>query len=213
MRIGTWNLEGKWSCGHLALLQSQGCDVWLLTEVPTAASIPGMVAHRTAQPMGLRKTWAGIFSNVDVMTRPDPHPATAMADCDGFRLMSSVLPWRSCGTSWEGSTLAEKMSGTLSSLREHIDEATVWGGDWNQALEGRDYVGSLTGRTEILELVHDSHLSVPTSALGSASKGHRSIDHIAVPINWNVVGAHLLRAAIEGHRLSDHDAYVVTVDS
>ncbi len=62
------------------------------------------------------------------------------------------------------------------------------------------------------ELVGDYQLSVPTSALGSASKGHRSIDHIAVPINWDVVGAHRVEAAVEGHRLSDHDAYVVTID-
>ena len=72
------------------------------------ASIPGMTAHRTAQAMGPQKTWAGVFSTVDVMTQPDPHPATAMVVGAGFRLMSSVLPWRSCGASWEGSTLAEK---------------------------------------------------------------------------------------------------------
>jgi hypothetical protein len=212
VRIGTWNLEGKWSSDHLALLQDQECDVWLLTEVPTQASIPGMAAHCTVSPMGPRKTWAGIFSIVDVIAQPDPHPATAMAQCDGLRLMSSVLPWRSCGASWEGSTLSEKMCVTLSSLREHIDEATVWGGDWNQAFEGRDYVGSTDGRQEILNLLNTSQLSVPTSALGSATKGHRSIDHIAVPIVWDVAGAHRLEAAIEGHRLSDHDAYVVTID-
>ena len=212
MRIGTWNLEGRWSSQHLALLQDQDCDVWLLTEVHTDASIPGMKAHRTQQAMGARKTWAGIFSSVDVAKQPDPHPATAMVLCDGFRLMSSVLPWRSCGGSWAGSTLAEKMSVTLSKLREHIDEATIWGGDWNQALEGRDHVGSLGGRKEILALVNNSRLSVPTSTLASASKGHRSIDHIAVPVAWDVTGARRLPAAVEGRRLSDHDAYVVSVD-
>lgn len=212
MRIGTWNLEGKWSSDHLALLQGQECDVWLLTEVPTEASIPGMTAHRTAQAMGPRKTWAGIFSSADVITQPDPHPATAMVLCDGFRLMSSVLPWRTCGASWEGSTLAEKMSFTLSTLREHIDETTIWGGDWNQALEGRDYVGSSAGRKGILELVNDSRLSVPTTTLGSASRGHRAIDHIAIPISWDVTAVQRLEAAVAGRRLSDHDAYVVSVD-
>ena len=131
---------------------------------------------------------------------------------DGFRVMSSVLPWRSCGASWEGSTLAEKMSITLSSLRGHIDDMTVWGGDWNQALEGRDYVGSMVGREKILELVNDAGLSVPTGALGSASRGHRSVDHIAIPISWDVVGVQRLQAAVAGHRLSDHDAYVVSID-
>ena len=212
MRIGTWNLEGKWSSRHLALLQGQECDVWLLTEVPHEASIPGKAAHRTAQAMGPRKTWAGIFSSLDVTTLPDPHHATAMAHCDSFRLISSVLPWRSCGASWDGETLAEKMSVTLSSLRVHINSTTIWGGDWNQALEGRDYVGSAGGRKEILKLVNDSQLSVPTSTLASASKGHRTIDHIAVPINWDVAGAHRLGAAVDGQRLSDHDAYVVSVD-
>ncbi|MGZ8803468.1 MAG: hypothetical protein ACXWZL_12900 [Mycobacterium sp.] len=30
------------------------------------------------------------------------------------------------------------MSSTLSSFREHIDETTIGGGDWNQALESRE---------------------------------------------------------------------------
>lgn len=212
MRIGTWNLEGKWSSEHLALLRAQECDVWLLTEIHTQASIPGMAAHRTASPMGPMKTWAGIFSIVDVIAQPDPHPATAMAHCDGLRLMSSVLPWRSCREPWKGSTISEKTRATLSSLRKHIDEATVWGGDWNQALEGPEYVGSSDGRREILNLLGTSQLSVPTSALGSATRGHRSIDHIAVPIAWDVAAVHRVEAAIEGHRLSDHDAYMVTIE-
>ena len=135
-----------------------------------------------------------------------------MAHCDGFLLMSSVLPWRSCGVSWEGSALAEKVSVTLSSLRRHLDKTAIWGGDWNQALEGRDYVGSSGGRAEILKLVNDSHLSVPTRTLASASRGHRSIDHIAVPILWDATGAHRLEAAVGGKRLSDHDACLVSVD-
>jgi hypothetical protein len=212
VRIGTWNLAGRWSSDHLALLQDQECDVWLLTEVPTEASIPGMTAHRTVSPMEPRKTWAGIFSAFDVIAQPDPHHATAMVHCDGLRLMSSVLPWRSCGASWEGSSLFEKMGVTLASLREHVDGTTVWGGDWNQALEGRDYVGSMDGQEEILTLLNTSELSVPTRSLGSATKGHRSIDHIAVPITWDVAGAYRLVASTRGHRLSDHDAYVVTID-
>ena len=211
MRIGTWNLEGKWSSRHLALVEGQECDVWLLTEVPHEASIPGMAAHRTAQAMGRGKAWAGIFSFLDVIPLPDPHRATAMAHGDGLRLLSSVLPWRACGASWGGSNLAEKMSTTLSSLSEHIDETTIWGGDWNQALEGRDYVGS-SGRKSILELVDAAQLSVPTRTLASAARGHRSIDHIAVPISWDVTSAHRLEATVDGQRLSDHDAYVVSVD-
>ena len=34
MRIGTWNLEGKWSPDHEAVLLHLNCDVLLLTEPP-----------------------------------------------------------------------------------------------------------------------------------------------------------------------------------
>ncbi|WP_267128537.1 MULTISPECIES: hypothetical protein [unclassified Nocardioides] len=33
MRIGTWNLAGRWDARHLALLEAMDCDVLLLTEV------------------------------------------------------------------------------------------------------------------------------------------------------------------------------------
>lgn len=131
VRIGTCNLESKCSSNHLALLEGQECDGWFLTAMPSEASIPDTKAHRTAHVMCPRKTWAGIFSSRDLTTQPDPH-------CDGLRLMCSVLPWRSRGASREGSAQAEKMSSTLSSFREHIDETTIRGGDWNQALESRE---------------------------------------------------------------------------
>ena len=59
VRIGTWNLEGKWSPEHLALLDREDCDVWLLTEAHIDASIPGMEIHRTAELMGPRKDVGG----------------------------------------------------------------------------------------------------------------------------------------------------------
>jgi hypothetical protein len=41
MRIGTWNLQGRWDLRHLELLSAHDCDVWLLTEVnKTASSSP-----------------------------------------------------------------------------------------------------------------------------------------------------------------------------
>ena len=212
MRIGTWNLEGKWSPDHLALLTRQNCDVWLLTEVRAEVAIPGMQGHRTADFMDPGRSWAAILSTLDATLQPDPHPATAMVDIEGFRFMSSVLPWRSCGPSWEGATLADKLGATLGVLGKYVDRTTVWGGDWNQALEGPEYVGSLDGRRQIIELTREAGLSVPTSTLASASKGHRAIDHVAVPIDWDVNAAYRVAAQAGGHRLSDHDAYVISVD-
>ena len=212
VRIGTWNLEGKWSPQHRELLEREGCDVWLLTEIHIDAAIAGMHVHRTGELMGPQKSWAAIFSTAALAAQPDPHRATALATIDGIEFMSSVLPWRSCGPSWPGSTLAEKMEATLEDLREQITGTTVWGGDWNQAFEGSDYVGSRDGREQLLELIHAAGLSLPTRSLGGASPGHRSIDHIAVPIGWDIQGAYRISAAFNGRRLSDHDAYVVSID-
>lgn len=211
MRIGTWNLAGKWSPEHLALLEREECDVWLLTEVHVDAEIPGMQAHRTAEPMGPGKTWAAVIGGVAPEGLPDPHRATAFAHIDGIPVLSSVLPWRSCGAAWRGSNLAEKQTSTLSDLVRVIDAASVWGGDWNQALEGRDYVGTRNGRDEVLKLTEAKQLSVPTRSLSSATPGQRSIDHIAVPTGWDVNGAYRVAAETDGRRLSDHDAYIVCV--
>ncbi|MFZ0530145.1 MAG: hypothetical protein WAL91_06375 [Propionicimonas sp.] len=41
MRIGTWNLEGRWNPNQVELLLAQDCDVWLLTEVHEDALMTG----------------------------------------------------------------------------------------------------------------------------------------------------------------------------
>lgn len=107
--------------------------------------------------------------------------------------------------------MAEKQALTLAEIEPIINQATVWGGDWNQALEGRDYVGTGAGRAAITELLDARQLSVPTKSLASATPGHQSIDHIAVPKAWHVLDVGRISANVQGRRLSDHDAYVVSV--
>jgi hypothetical protein len=46
MRIGTWNLDGRWSDEHAKFLQRQDCNVWLLTEVRTDLDLLGY-GHRS----------------------------------------------------------------------------------------------------------------------------------------------------------------------
>jgi hypothetical protein len=211
VRIGTWNMAGRWSAEHRAFLEDEGCDVWLLTEVPLEAKISGMTAYRTAATMQPHKSWAAVVGRVPPEGRSDPHRATASAVIGDVRFLSSVLPWRSCGASWEGSSLAEKQALTLAELSPLINERTVWGGDWTQALEGTDYVGTRAGRAAITAVLEASRLSLPTRSLGSATTGHRSIDHIAVPMTWDVLAAWRIPADVRGRRLSDHDAYVVSI--
>lgn len=71
---------------------------------------------------------------------------------------------------------------------------------------------NLEGRRQVLELIDESKLSVPTSSPASASTVHRTIDHIAVPLSCDVDAAYRVPAYAGLRRLSDHDAYVVSVD-
>ena len=84
----------------------------------------------------------------------------------------------------------------------------VWGGDWNHALSGREYAGSLGGRKVVLDAVDQLDLSVPTADLPHPIDGLLSIDHVAVP-RGTATTASRLPAERDGTRLSDHDAYVV----
>ena len=84
----------------------------------------------------------------------------------------------------------------------------IWGGDWNHALDGREYAGSTAGRAAILELVASRGLKVVTAAEPHATDGLLSIDHIAVPASWGVESSRRVIAVAGGRRLSDHDAYV-----
>jgi len=41
LRIGTWNLAGRWKDAHKSLLLRQDCDAWLLTEVGESLELDG----------------------------------------------------------------------------------------------------------------------------------------------------------------------------
>ena len=58
MRIGTWNLDAKWSARHCEFLESLQCDVLLLTEVPIEVDLTGMVDHHSNQRMARDESWA-----------------------------------------------------------------------------------------------------------------------------------------------------------
>ncbi len=128
--------------------------------------------------------------------------------------VSSVLPWKGCGPDlpWVGDRHADKTENAVDELVEKLSglPLLVWGGDWNHALTGREYAGSLGGRSAVLGAVDHLGLAVPTAELPHAIKGLLSIDHIAVPRAWS---SSVLRvsAALDGRRLSDHDAYMVEV--
>jgi hypothetical protein len=214
VRIGTWNLAGRWSEQHLEVLLDQDCDVWLLTEVRSDVSLPGYHSHATLGTMATRRHWAGIFSRAELQPIPDPHPASAAALAFGLYWCSSILPWRSCGSvPWGEGTSNEKTSKALDQLLGSLPQSgLVWGGDWNHAMNGREYTGSVAGRTAIKAALVGLQLTLPTAQAPHRVADLLSIDHIAVPESATIHST--TRIVAQDHsanRLSDHDAYAIDV--
>jgi hypothetical protein len=213
MRIGTWNPAGRWSEARAEFLASLECDVLLLTEVHHETRIPGMRGRTTYALMASDRFWAGVFSTGSQMGYPDPHGVAAMAVVDGITCVSSVLPWRTCGSGhpWMGERHADKTANAVAPIAR-LRSPLVWGGDWNHALEGTDHVGSREGPDHIFGVLDAQSLQVPTADLG-AHRGERSIDHVAVQKEWVLIDAVHVPAVVDEKRLSDHDAYVVVVEA
>jgi hypothetical protein len=209
-RIGTWNLAGRWSDEHRGFLEALDCDVLLLTEVSDRVELPGPAIHRTEREVAARRRWAGIWSRRPMTPLPDPHGASAMAEIDGLRVCSSILPWRSCGSRepWVGANTHARTVDAVDAVA--AAEPAVWGGDWNHALVGREYAGSKAGRLHLLDVLDRLGLAPRTTDAPHQIKGLLAIDHVAVPTQWEARTEHHSALVPDG-RLSDHDAYVVEV--
>jgi hypothetical protein len=216
VRIGTWNLAGRWSAHHADLLLAADCDLWLLTEVSERTTLPGYTLHVSTTEMARKRRWAGVASRLPLWPEPDPHPASARAQVGSFTCVSSVLPWRSATKEpWVGDRHADRTDHAVATLTEplKITDRLVWGGDWNHALTGREYAGSQGGRRAIEQALDRLRLDVPTAELPHRIDGLRSIDHVAVPQGWSKDATRLIaEQEHDGKRLSDHDAYVVEVE-
>ena len=211
VRIGTWNLAGRWSPAQLDVLVAQDCDVWLLTEVRKDVRFPGYRPHVTTAEMARGRHWAGVFSRSPLTPLPDPHVASAAAVVDGVTYCSSILPWRSCGpVPWGDGSTAERTARALDALIAALPRHDlVWGGDWNHSLVGSEWAGSKAGRVHIEAALDAFGLQVTTRHLPHRIDGIASIDHIAVPREATVVNAAQVSAVGPEGRLSDHDVYVV----
>jgi hypothetical protein len=211
MRIGTWNLAGRWDARRRALVESLDADVWLFTEVSEGSGLPGFDAVSTDSEMAPGRRWAAVLAREGLRPLPQPHPATAAASLAGVTLWSSILPWRTCDgqSPWVGRDHAARTSATLDALASAApDGPLVWGGDWNHALQGPEYAGNTAGRTALLATIDRFGLGVPTAHLEHHLPGLHSIDHIAVPTTWRC-NASRVSARLDGTRLSDHDIYLV----
>lgn len=82
MRIGTWNIAGRWSEHHQSLVADADCDVWLLTEVNERTELPGYALHLSEARMAPRRRWAGVASR------------QLMASCTDLQAPTTQLPHR-----------------------------------------------------------------------------------------------------------------------
>lgn len=228
LRIGTWNLNTKKATPRqIALrldqtrfMEKQDCDIWLLTEVPRSFEMqPGTVTFSQAMGGAADKAFAAVWGRTGAAELPEIHAAAAFAKVGDLRVCSCVLPWHAAPSqSWPvKGDLATIIDEAISGLRDGLSdglEDLVWGGDWNQALEGTDHVGTAAGRSAVLALLKTLDLTAPTTGLDKHTvKGeHRSIDHIAVRNHWKAGVATRVIAENAGGRLSDHDAYILEVD-
>lgn len=214
MKIGTWNLQGRWRSGQAAFILEQDCDVLLLTEVSEFFRLEGYCQHATAGRMARRRHWAAVLSRRPLVGLPDPHPTSAMASIGDLTFCSSVLPWRSCGKlpPWVGAKHAEKTKAALDTLLLALpSDRLVWGGDFNQSLMGKDWSGSKGGCRHIRAMLDQLALQVPTEALPHRIAGVMSIDHIAVARGLQATAVRRVVAAVGDRRLSDHDANTLEI--
>ena len=230
LRIGTWNLdrsEPGWRQPRQAAHIDKQADVWLLTEVPSdwphRDSKPSFSASR---PNETHQRWAAITSTWKMDPIVAGHPSLAMARIDhrdgSFLAASSVFPWRGAVNFWpagHGDTFGELCAVTLIAHAAEIlkacgDLPVVWGGDFNQALSGREHVGSRVGRRALQEAFRQLGLRVVTSEARGQDPHQRSIDHIAVPMGWGSGKVEVQRPQPDGRLrfLSDHPSYVVAVE-
>lgn len=162
MKIGTWNLAGRWGDDHRELLESLECDVWLLTEVREDVALEGYEVHLGAGQMHPRRRFAGVLSLKAIEPLKDPHGASAAARINGI------------------------------------------------VYQGKEYAGSVAGRTSICDALGRRGLKAHTKSLPHRIAGLLSIDHIAVPEAWTATPTRV-SAVVGGKALSDHDLYVLEV--
>ena len=239
MILGTWNLEvyprptSPKGAAMRQILETHQPDVWFLTELHAEWELEcyamAFAPPRDNAPASKRKAAIASRWPMNVIPGKD-HPAEGrlclarLTDpTTGSTLLaaSAVPPWRGAAPYWRkalGATLtyAEIYVSVLDYFTERIreerrpGEPVVWGGDFNQGLIGRDYVGTLTGRAALLDTFASFDLIVPTMHLSALIETHPAIDHIAIPSQCHSpVAAQIHRPERDGKYLSDHALYLV----
>lgn len=227
-RIGVWNLDrGRGWKGEAQQreLTCRDTDLWLLTEFNAQVQLAGCgLAHSAGRNGDAQQLWSAVASLHPLRPIACIHPSLAMAEvdlpCGQALVATSVLPWRGAGAAWPDSD-PSFTSRFERCLHEHVAEidaargssAVVWGGDFNQALMDREWVGSNSGRELLGEALSHLELSAVTARMSGATPGTYSIDHIALPHVWASAASEpeVHAPELQQRPLSDHPIYLVEV--
>jgi len=213
MRVGTWNLEGRWSPAHAWFMEQCACDIWLLSIVHDVVEL-GSGEMVRSEEMGEETSWAAVWSASGLDPHESVHPAVAIGRIGELLACSCVLPWRGAAPFSDdaGDNVVSITKAALDGIREALTAGAgdaIWGGGFNHALHGAEHTGTLKGRKGINVLVGELALQTPTAQLPHSIAGNFATDHIAVPESWDVGGASRMAAKLGGQRLTENDAYVV----
>lgn len=73
VRIGTWNLDAKWTGVHASALVAADCDAGLLTEVKPNVTVNGYSAVWSPATMSRGQHYAALLSRLPTSELEAPH--------------------------------------------------------------------------------------------------------------------------------------------
>ena len=237
MRVGNWNLNhggqhgAKWP-EQSELLLRERLDLMVLTEPPPGVSLPG--SSSVLSPAGADGwSWVVIVgpgvrsAGLDL---PFGRMATAALATFGdleVVVYGSVLPWRSIASQTHGilqlgesygesfaRLLHEQASDVADLQAAHPHAVVLWAGDFNQALEGTEYVGSKDQRLLLKETLDRLGMTAWNADLARQVHDGQvyAIDLVCGPTALANVAPEEMSGSLDERKLSDHAGYVVTLD-
>ncbi len=236
MRIAVWNVEralGAVAQRQDAVLRTVGAQILLLTEVSTARSDANadlVVSPAERHGSFGNEAWVSIHGfGVEPVEPRLPYAGMAVAaklmvDEAQIVVYGSVLPWLAIGHHKPGLLLTGESSSDAFSrvLREQAKDVfelqqrfpaafVLWAGDFNQRLEGPNYGGRTSSRTELESALSALRMQAWNRLSGHAQPSMCAIDLICGPVDRQPRSISRIDPFDGSSALSDHAGYFIDV--
>jgi hypothetical protein len=238
MRIGTWNVEYAYTKRLDALRQviaENPADIWVLTEThdDLAPKNCPYVAHSEPRP----KNWAGIrdgsrwvsiwsiypiIEQVMLPTSDRERTVIALLDLGQSKTMlvyGTVLPWKGdrdrVANDWSEhhSVIPEQCAEWLELRKKYPEALLCVAGDYNTDMGTGSYYGTKQGIAALSAGLTACSLfcSTEPKRFPAGLLQNLPIDHIALPIAWELSASVVAAWPADKATLSDHSGMVVEV--